>query len=56
MLMHLLFLAAAHQVLAAIAQAYPTCTTSSAEIMGDLISGFVTLGLGTLIYRLPPEK
>jgi hypothetical protein len=54
--MHLLFLAAAHQVLAAMAQTYPAWTTSSTELMGDLLSGFLTLGLGIFIYRLPPEK
>jgi hypothetical protein len=54
--MHLLFLGAAHQVLVAMAQAYPTWTTNGAEIIGDLISGFLMLGLGIFIYRLPPEK
>ncbi|MFY9986599.1 MAG: hypothetical protein WAK31_17680 [Chthoniobacterales bacterium] len=55
--MDFLFLAAAHQLSASMAQAYPTWTTSSGvEIVADIISGFLTLGFGIFIYRLPPEK
>jgi hypothetical protein len=55
--MDFLFLAAAHQLSATMAQAYPTWTTNGgAEIMADVISGFLTLGFGIFIYRLPPEK
>jgi len=55
--MDFVFLAAAHQLSASMAQAYPTWTTSSwVEIMADIISGFLTLGFGIFIYRLPPEK
>jgi hypothetical protein len=55
--MHLLFLAAAHQVSASMAHGCPTWTLSSgAMFMADVMTGLLTLGFGILIFRLPPEK
>jgi hypothetical protein len=55
--MDYLFLAAADQLSATMAQAYPTwATTSGIETMADVITGLLMLGFGIFIYRLPPEK
>jgi hypothetical protein len=54
--MHFLFLAAAHPLSASMAQAYPWTTNSGAKIMAEVMTGFITLGFGIFIYRLPPEK
>jgi Superinfection immunity protein len=52
--MHLLFLAAAHHASATVAQASPTWTPKSgAEITADVITGFTVFFCALFLYLLP---
>jgi hypothetical protein len=53
--MHLLFLAAVHHASTTVTQACPMWTPKN-EIAADVITGLLTLGFGSFIFRLPPER